>query len=229
MPKPSATPDFLFSLDALIQISGQKRNFIQRDAVAFADFGVNQLSITSLQNKIDALANYPTDDELTGDQVTATQEKDALAEQVRNAIRLIMTRVINQFGEDSGKYRKFGTKGLVQMTDFALSKCARTVERSATSLLAELADTGLTANQITALDTLRHTFDLAIEKQEDTISDRDIASEERISLANSLYADLVKLCNTGKSIWATTNEAKYNDYVLYNTPGSSPEPTTPPA
>ena len=35
--------------------------------------------------------------------------------------------------------------------------------------------------------------------------------------------------NTGKNIWASTNEAKYNDYVLYNTPGSVAAPVvTPP-
>jgi hypothetical protein len=37
-------------------------------------------------------------------------------------------------------------------------------------------------------------------------------------VGNVLYAELVKLCNTGKDIFYSLNEAKYNDYVIYNTP-----------
>lgn len=53
-------------------------------------------------------------------------------------------------------------------------------------------------------------------------------STERYKLpskGNALYKAIVKICNTGKDIWYETNESKYNDYVIYNTPSGKPEPT----
>lgn len=74
---------------------------------------------------------------------------------------------------------------------------------------------------------LQKAFDQAIADCDDAIADREIATEERTEKANLLYADLVKLCTFGKEIWAHSNEAKYNDYVIYNTPTGSPEAAEP--
>jgi hypothetical protein len=49
------------------------------------------------------------------------------------------------------------------------------------------------------------------------IGDRDVMQEERVELANSIYAKLVSYTTTGRNIWSTTNVAKYNDYLVYNT------------
>ena len=49
------------------------------------------------------------------------------------------------------------------------------------------------------------------------IADRDIEQESRVEAGNAIYATLIKYTNTGQSIWETSNVAKYNDYVVYNT------------
>jgi hypothetical protein len=38
-----------------------------------------------------------------------------------------------------------------------------------------------------------------------------------------LYLLLSKYSETGKDIWAEVSEAKYNDYVIYNTLSGGPE------
>lgn len=45
--------------------------------------------------------------------------------------------------------------------------------------------------------------------------------------ANAIYSTLVSYTNTGQRIWTTSNVAKYNDYVLYNTT-TGDAPATPP-
>lgn len=49
------------------------------------------------------------------------------------------------------------------------------------------------------------------------ISDRDIEQESRVEAGNAIYNTLIKYTNTGQSIWVSSNVAKYNDYVIYNT------------
>ena len=60
------------------------------------------------------------------------------------------------------------------------------------------------------------------------VSDRDIATESRVETLNNLYSLLVKYTGIGQDIFYKVNEAKYNDYVLYDTPSGLPEdPFTP--
>lgn len=70
---------------------------------------------------------------------------------------------------------------------------------------------------ITALQFFLTDADTAITKKQQRVSERDTAVSQRITIGNDLYSDLVKLADTGKHIWEDTNEAKYNDYVIYQT------------
>ena len=53
--------------------------------------------------------------------------------------------------------------------------------------------------------------------------------EDRVEAGNTIYTTLVKYTSIGLSIWETSDVAKYNDYVIYNTAtGEMPE-VIPPA
>lgn len=75
----------------------------------------------------------------------------------------------------------------------------------------------------------REDLDVAIDTQAQGISDRDLASESRVEALNHLYQLLTKYAGTGQDIFYETNEAKYNDYIIYDTPSGLPEtlPTDP--
>ena len=105
---------------------------------------------------------------------------------------------------------------------------AKRVWRVATSLLTDLATKGLTKAILSELELLISNYEKALTAQEDAISDREIATEDRAEKANEVYKIVSDLCTTGKRIWASRNEAKYNDYVIYDTPSGGPE-TTPTA
>lgn len=205
----------------------ETKSYMERDATEFGGFNVTPTDTSAFGVLTDDFQEIETDEELSGVLIIATENRDAKAEEVKVAVRAIMTRAQNKFGVHSGRYRKFGTQGMDEMGDLALLACGRRVRRVANTYIGLLAAVGLTPAMLTALNTLNDELEDAIHDQRDAIADRDIATEDRIEHANALYKLLVDYCNIGKNIWVTSDEAKYNDYVIYDTPTGAPAPPPP--
>ena len=107
-------------------------------------------------------------------------------------------------------------------------RTATSTINTATKYLSELSDEGLTAAKITTLTSERATLDVAIDAQAKGISDRDLATEDRIEALNKLYQLLTKYAGIGQDIFYETDEAKYNDYLIYDTLDGLPDDSTPP-
>ena len=226
MKKKSLRPRFTIALTHFYTFCMAKLGFMERDLDEFTNFGIDQTDMDTLRELLVAFADVPTDEELLGAQLNATQAKDALAEELRQAINRIMTRVENKFGFRSGTYRKFGINGVSKLDTSELSYSSMRVLRVARSIQPQLVDEGLTVEMLTDFEGLLDQYNNALSDQEDAIADRDIATELRIEKANEIYDLVAKYCETGKRIWEATNEAKYNDYIIYDTPsGSSPKET----
>ena len=59
------------------------------------------------------------------------------------------------------------------------------------------------------------TFENSLNIQQDKVADRDIAVERRVDMGNSIYLEMITLCDIGKDIWAETDLAKYENYAIY--------------
>lgn len=223
MKKKTVSLAFRIGLPLFSVFARAKAGFMHRDLTEFEKFGVTKNSLQALDAMITEFEAIPTDEELLGDQVIATQEKDAQAEKVKGILGSLMTRAENKFGRESGQYRKFGVWDISPLDGGKLIYTATRAIRVATGYLPELRSEGLTQAMLTDFDAQVKTLSTKLAVQEDAISDRDIASENRTEKANAIYKLLVKYCETGKRIWASTNEAKYNDYVIYDTPTGTPE------
>ena len=208
----------------LIKLSNNIRQFILRDIAEFAGYNVDAAAMTTFENETNDFEAFETDEELAGVQSEATEVKDAAAEAVRIGVREIMTRVESKHKPNTGRYRRFGVKGLDDMDDSSLLGCGRRVVRVATTVLADYTDVGLTAAIVTDLSTNCQTLEDKIDLQSDAIADRDIATEDRIEMGNALYEKLINYCSFGQQIWVATDEAKYNDYVIYTSSGSLAHP-----
>lgn len=213
--------------DKLKQISDAVSHWMNRDAVEMATRGVTALNITDFVQQSDDFGNIATDEELESDVTAAVETKDETAKQLRIKIRPVRSMAEIQYTTLKAKYRKFRFDGMDEMTDSELVKMAKRVERVGTLLLAELAAQGLTAPILADIKATAIALDDQIDLVGDAVSDRDLATEDRIVNGNALYANLVKYANIGKSLWVDTDEAKYNDYVIYDTP-SGLAPVTPP-
>lgn len=220
MPRREEIRRYRLSDARIIQLSDSVRQSAQRDATELADYGVTPDTITDLVAAREAFADNPTDEELSGDMVIATQAKNAEKALLQRHIRQIADRARIKFGENDGRFRKFGVDMLSRMGDDELVRTAKRVVRVATSLLPQLASEGLTAAMIADLGTSGTSFDELVDAQDEAIKVRDIAVDERIRLGNSLYDLLVNLAAKGKLCWEDVNEAKYNDYILTTSPST---------
>jgi hypothetical protein len=126
-----------------------------------------------------------------------------------------MTRVAMKFSNRTGRYRKFGTSKMGDMTDAQLIFCGRRVVRVARQQMDFLADVGVNENVLKRITDAVQAFERAVNIQHDRVSDRDIAVETRVERGNQLYDELVTLCNIGKDIWAERDPVRYELYCLY--------------
>lgn len=187
----------------------------QRDLAEFEKYGYDAGRLKGFFNRCEQFKNLPDDDELLGDQMVVTEKKYEAAERLKSAIRSVMTRVAMKYNNRSGRYRKFGTAKMGDMTDAQLLFCGRRVMRVARAQLDFLADVGLNEQVIHRVQDACQHFETALNIQQDKVADRDIAVERRVEFGNQLYQELVTLCNIGKDIWADRDPVKYENYTIY--------------
>ena len=222
MKKRIRTRDYKMSDAKLIQTADNFRSIGNRDLAELAVYNIDVAWMTNFENKRDEFSNTPTDVELMGDMIYATQQKNAARNVLLEEIRQMDVRAEFVFGKTDGRYRSFGFEDLSKQKDEALVRTGGRVFRRGTAFLTELGAKGLTVAMLTNLSNVTDDFDDKIDDQEDAVYARDIAVDERIRIGNELYAMLVELGEMGKAYWATRNEAKYNDYIIYRNPSEVP-------
>lgn len=193
----------------------ERIRYAQRDIAEFTKYSYDKQRLKGFIDKCEKFCQLPDDDEVLGDQMVTTEKKNTASEKLKGAIRSIMTRVGMKYSNRSGRYRKFGTAKLGDMTDAQLLFCGRRVARVARQQLDFLAEVGMNENVIQKVVDACRQFENALNIQQDKVAERDIAVERRTEQGNVLYEELVILCNIGKDIWAETDLAKYENYTIY--------------
>lgn len=187
----------------------------ERDEALFRQYGFSMERLRSFKTMCDQFQQLPDDDEMVGDQMVATEKKNQAADSLRTAIRSVMTRVAMKYHDKTGRYRKFGTAKLGDMSDPQLLFCGRRVVRVARAQADFLADVGVNEHVIMRVSEACSAFENALNIQQDRLHDRDIAVERRMEQGNKIYAELVTICDIGKDIWAAKDRTKYDQYCLY--------------
>lgn len=202
--------------DADLYVQSLERiRYAQRDIAQFTKYGYDKHRLKGFMDKCEKFRQLPDDDEVLGDQMVTTEKKSTSAEKLKGAIRSVMTRVGMKYSNRSGRYRKFGTAKLGDMTDAQLLFCGRRVARVARQQIDFLAEVGMNENVIQKVVDACRQFENALNIQQDKVAERDIAVERRTEQGNVLYDELVTLCNIGKDIWVETDLAKYENYTIY--------------
>lgn len=199
----------------LYQLSVNAIKLAKRDLDQFKSYGYSEERLRTFYNLTERFKELPDDEELLGDQMLMTEKKKEAAEQLKSAIRSLMMRVAMKYSNKTGRYRKFGTSKMGDMTDAQLIFCARRVVRVARQQADFLDDVGINDNTIRRISEASQRFENAVNIQHDRVANRDIAVETRVQKSNKLYEELIILCNIGKDIWAEHDPAKYEQYTIY--------------
>lgn len=186
-----------------------------RDNQYFASYGYDLERLKRFKAKVDRFKDLPDDDEMVGDQMLATEKKNKSRDKLKNSIRSLMTRVAMKFSNRTGRYRKFGTSKMGDMTDAQLIFCGRRVVRVARAQMDWLEEVGVNEDILRRITDSGQEFERLTNLQIDRISERDIAVERRVDDGNDIYDELVILANIGKDIWHEKDEEKYMQYCLY--------------
>ena len=215
MKKQSAHRQYNFP-DADLYLQCMERiKYAHRDIGLFTQYGYDIERLKGFHAMCDKFRALPDDDELLGDQMITTEKKYKASESLKTAIRSMMTRVAIKYSNRSGRYRKFGTAKMGDMTDAQLIFCGRRVVRVARQQIDFLAEVGVNENIIKRVTDATRDFEKAVNIQQDKVADRDISVERRIEQGNKLYEELITLCNIGKDIWVERDPVKYENYCIY--------------
>jgi hypothetical protein len=216
--KQSSVREYHFPDSRLVILADDMLQTALRDLVQFETRGINAAWIAHVQTMSVAFVNIPSDIELTGRVGIAAEAKENAAEAVRGHIRSIRTMAINCLGTGSARYRAFGFDGMNEMRDEVLYFLCKRVLREGAAQMDKLAAEGLTAARLNVIAQALGHFEQTITGKQDAEKARDIQTEDRIVAGNALYREIVRICNTGKDLFAVTDEARYNDYIIYDTP-----------
>ncbi|HUM52623.1 MAG TPA: hypothetical protein PK431_12445 [Chitinophagales bacterium] len=212
---------FHFTFGYLKQLGDRTLDLIDRDITEFTGKGFTPARRTAFVDAINVFANFPTDEQMDGLKIEATAVKNQSRGVVESHMRDIFLAAEIVYGLNSGLYRRFGNAELSSQTDYELVRNANMMVETATEYAAALLPEGIDAAKITALKDAKIKFDKDIDLKETAVKNRDNSTEMRAKVANALYDLISRYCKTGRNIWYEISEAKYNDYIIYNTPSGS--------
>lgn len=206
--------DYNFTDAVLTQLTDRTISNGTRDTAELDPQGVTAARLTALGLLNTDFLNMEDDEEWEGLVSEKVVLKNAAFEVCETGTRNIRRMAENIFGADSATYKRFGFDGINSLKDVERIKAYFRIFRRATDKQAQLAPEGLTAPVLAAFGTACSDANAAFDVVEDTVEERDIATEARITLGNTIYKEVVKICNTGKDYWFDKSESKYNDYVI---------------
>lgn len=209
---------FKMTYTDVISHSSEIRNCMSRDAAEFALFNVTPADIDNFKSMNTAFQDFPTDIELLGSVMVATEDKTLAQETLKTAIRNVMAIAVAFYKKGNVKLNRFGTKKMNDLTDAALTRLGKRVYRviSIPAIKTDLSTTGLTDAIAEDLLAKAEATDDAYFEQQMAIADREEHSHQRVTLANALYDQMIAYADLGKAIWMEKSEALYNDYVVYD-------------
>lgn len=223
MKKTIATRAYNLKDAVLKQKADEFVRLLDRDQVEFAERGYDAAAKTAFTDAIEVINTITSDETWEAEKMILTEKKVAARSALEKSARTIFNMAANKYGNQSAQYRAFGPADISVQPEAELARTYKIMITAANKVLPEMSAEGLTPAKITELTTLGAAYDNAIDDVAEGISNRDIATESRVESLNNLYKLLIKYAGIGQDIFYEINEAKYNDYVIYNTPSGMPE------
>jgi hypothetical protein len=210
-----------FSDAKLVQIVDAKIISATRDLTDLTPRGVTAARLEALETANEAFKILPTDEWWEGQLSLAVEARNTSRNLLESKLGNVRTMAQNVWGDKSVKYGTYKFEGMLALEDAKLVSRARGIFQQATLDAADLLAEGCTPAFLTALDELIKDFDDKQDLVRQTESDRHNAVEARVNAGNAIYTEVDKICNTGKDVYRETDPAKYDDYIIYNTPSGS--------
>lgn len=226
MKKKPENPSFHMPMEDLLVLAPEKIAYTRRpdDATALAGRGWSAERITALETSFHDIGKLPTDSELEQEVRGMEQKKNDQRKTTTTLIQTAMGKVNQVHHDESPEYRAFGVRKLYDAGDPAFALLCEQISRVGQRMLVDGDDAeqaaytaaGLTPAEFIAIGAEGDEFRRLIVDVRTAQARRDIGTQQRLRMANPAYRDLAALCETGKAVFISNDEARYNDYVIYD-------------
>ncbi|TGE24449.1 hypothetical protein E5K00_04330 [Hymenobacter aquaticus] len=221
MKKKAEIAHYNMSQADLVTTASEKLSHLRRDVADLARYGVTPARLDELQRLTAAFVALPTETEGVQQAATATLAKEAARTAALGTMQRIMGMVSLLHNDRTPQYKAFGTSGLNSASDGDLYLGLVRVGRVGRANLATYAVKGLTAADLSLLEDQNAALLKTAGEQHDAESGAAGATQQRLSAGNTLYDELVQLCEAGKAAFVQTDVSRHQDYVLYDAPAAA--------
>lgn len=219
-PKAKETPQLKqehpFSFGELAQLIDEKLNFAERDVLVLDPIGVTMLRINNLRTQNSQLKDTMEDSFFVAEIGARVLEKNAMRTTLFKALNNIRRMAKNALNDIT--YATFRFEGLQALSDSDFATRARQIHRRAgrAEINVLLLPEGCTVAFMNGFAANLVQFISLIDEVEDAENDRLMGTYNRTLLGNTLYKEIVKICNTGKDAFENIsyNPARWEDYLL---------------
>ena len=197
-----------------------------RDLSDLSQFGITQAKITALNSLISQYLEILNDEMYKSDYMNAVQ----LRQDKRNQLNIMLKRVAIAaeavFRNDYAIIHSLVFDNMAKATDSEFAVNATKIHKNAVSHQVALAAESITPEYLESLETVITEYSTAVSNARVKLDVRETKTEERIKMANTLYANLVTYSKYGKLLYENVSPAKYNDYILTPTSAGGLKPPT---
>ncbi|PJJ60347.1 hypothetical protein [Hymenobacter chitinivorans] len=220
MKKKAEIAHYNMSQPDLVSTANEKLGYLRRDVAALARYAVTPARLDALQALTAAFVALPTETEGVQRAATATLAKEAARTAALGTMQRIMGMVNLVHNDRTPQYKAFGSSGLNSASDGDLYLGLVRVVRVGRATLGTYAAKGLTATDLSQLEAENAALLTTVGEQHDAESGAGGATQQRLSAGNTLYDELVALCEAGKAAFVQTDVSKHQDYVIYDAPAT---------
>ena len=151
----------------------------------------------------------------------AVNNRDAVVNDMRIAIREVVGIAKNTFGDGSAEYKTFKAGDMTRVDASDLSFLSVTIVARGNAYLAQMTPKGLTAAMLTNITTLKGTLDARIKDVETAQANQLTTTQTRHNAANSLFDEMSAMCDAAQVYYADRNPLKASEYIIYDTVGTT--------
>ncbi len=212
--------NFNFSYNELINLSFEKEALLTRDLADLTSRGIDAARLTAFGMLRTNFTSIPPDATMVANITIAKNERDALAEPLRIAIREVQGIAANTFGNASAQHKTFLPKALSDLDASALFLLAPTIVAQGNNYLTQMAAKGLTNSMLTLITTQANDLKQKITAFELAEGAQLTTTQNRRHAANALYDEMRAMCETAIVYYTDRNPLKAEQYIIYETTGT---------
>lgn len=201
---------------------------LDRDGTKLLRFGVTAERVKKFKADTAAFGLMDPDTVLVQEGAVETEEKNAEREALVTSIQQVMACIELKDDPRTAAYKRFGVVNVANASEAKLHLAGAVVVKQGRKYLADYTGVGLTAEMLDVVETNNANFVDELTTGKEAENDRQAATDARITAANALYEELVKLCAAGNTAWRFEDATKAAEYVVdHAAPAADTKPVAP--